>query len=393
MTKIPRTHRGPDQGNLVALEGVLAALIMLSAVYAVTILRDDAVNPGSNARTGMAMAARDALVVLSGLSEDRGDLLSVYLAETFECAQGANPSATLCEGGRPSNFTHRLESYLAAGTAYRISIENGLEPRALYATWEPGGERVSAERLFAPDWNVTFVTTDISCHDVKLSVNVTAVSIWHGEPADVQSMNVEWSGGSVAGVASPQPHLWNATLPAAAIGSDLHARVVATEGPMAGTAGSALCDLAPRSWDLRRGLNMSHVSAPSVAPIGREAVLTYDFSAIKTKVSDAKIMAVKAIIYEPVPGRPEVAGAFVVAGTVDLPTAWTGTSSWRVPADSLFGMHPVVFVASLDIPTAAGKALIDVRLVTTTQVALPSGIVPIETPYRAVLEAWLPDWR
>jgi hypothetical protein len=74
---------------------------------------------------------------------------------------------------------------------------------------------------------------------------------------------------------------------------------------------------------------------------------------------------------------------------VDVPVADASTVAWSAPGASLYGAHPIVLRVNM---TAGGNA-VQARVPGVVQVALPSGIVPIEPSYRIALQAWLRDWR
>lgn len=387
---------GDDRGNMIAFEGLLVAMILLAAVYAGVALQEPATAP-TTPRRELALAASDALVVLDGLREPRGRVLDVSLTEALDCIAGTTPPATLCDGTRPNNLSARLDGYLPQGARYSLSLDNGAEVRHLFGAGTTPGERVSASRAFTPDWNMTFVMTDLSCHDPGMDVNVTLVPIWHGDTPAPRFIDAVSGASVVNATADSGGRAWNATLPPSTIGEQVHSRVNATRGTLAGSTASASCALGASGWALRGGLNLSTVGVQgplgdAVVPAGGTLGMAYDFSAILLAIPTATLHEVTATVYEPIAPRPEVADSRVVAGVVPMGASWAGLGEWAVPRSSIYGVHPVAFQANLTVPGASGDIDMSVRLVTTTTIALTSGIVPVDPPYRAVLQVWLPDW-
>lgn len=390
-------RKDDDAGNLIAFEGLLVALILLGAIYAAMATTQPATeNPIS--RRELETTASDALIVLDGLREPRGRVLDVSIAEALDCAYGQKPSATFCAGARPGNLSYRMEGYLPTGAGYALAIDNGIESRSLHSAIGAGGERVSVSHAFTPQWNFTFLATDFSCYEPEMRVNVSLVPLRHGDTPTPRFIDAEAAGAKTNATASPLAGMWNASLPPEAIGESVLARVNASRGTYAGTTATSACDLGERGWDLRDGLNRSRAAAlgPSgtpVVPIGSSATLTYDFEFITLYVPDATLRSVNATIYDPVPGRTGVADAYVVTDRIDLGEQWMGTTTWTPPLNSFFGHHPVLVTALLEVPNGAGGTTeVEIRLTTLVTVALASGITPLDPPYRAILEVWMPDW-
>lgn len=389
--------RGDDRANMVAFEGLVVALILLAAIYT-TMNMTQATTDSTVSRRELQTMASDALIVLAGLRESRGPILDVSMAEAMDCRSGQNPPPDLCDGTRPNNLSYRLEGYLPEGAGYSIALDNGVEVRTLHTKTGTGGERVSASYAFTPDWNFTFLSTDLSCHEADMSVNVTLIPMRNGDSPDPRYIDAEAAGVTTNATASPTAGLWNATLEPSAIGETLHARVNASRGAYEGSTQSAACDLGGAGWTLRDALNLSVGTALSAnglatAPLGEDVTFVHDFRAVEQLVPNATLVSVDATLYEPIPGRQGVPDAYIVADTIALGSDWSGTSTWTMPQDSLYGHHPVLLSAHLEVPNSSGgTTMLEARIVTLLTVALPSGVVPIEPPYRAVLEVWMPDW-
>lgn len=372
------------------------ALLILGAIYVgISVQR-----PGSEtdtSRRALETAAEDGLIVLAGMREPRGNLLDLMIAEAFDCAMGENPSPTGCSGTRPSNLSLRLDGYLPQGAAHAIAIDNGLNSRTLYATSTPSGERVSTARAFTPDWNLTFVAVDLSCHASDMDVNVTLVPIWHAQLAEPTSARAT-AGAAVATAAETHTTgLWNATLPPTAIGQPVRADIEAPRAHYDGTASTHACALGTSGWAARGALNQSAatVAGPDAAPLiplGKTLTVHYDFTPFAA-IPGATLERIEAIVYAPVTARPHAEDAFVIAHTLDAGTTWSGEATWTVPRESLFGIHPIVVQAHVTLPGDLGDVALEARLVTLATFALPNGLVPFDPPYRAILETWQPDWR
>lgn len=383
---------------MLVLEGVLVAMIILGAIYATSSLRSPETTPETG-RRAIQTSAEDALVVLAGLRETRGSVLDIELAAAYDCRDGASPSTTGCQDETPSNLSLRLAGYLPVGAAYSFGLDNGVEIDELFAYDVAGGERVSASSAIVPDWNMTFVMVDLSCHESDMDVTSTLVPIWHGQAAQVTSAGVIYDEKEVAATAGATSGTWTAVAPPDAIGQDIAADFVSTSGTLNGTAATSSCDLGGLGWAIRDGLNLSVATAldaedgsTSVA-VGGTVGFAYDFGPIQTLAPGASITDVDVTIYRPLTARPHAPDAYVEAASVDLDAAWSGTGSWDVPRSSLFGTHPVVTRATLSVPDSmGGTTSVEARMLSLVTFALPNGIVPLDTPYRVVLEAWLPDW-
>lgn len=391
--------RRDDQANIIAFEGVLVALILLGAIFMALGSSQPATDPTGGKREFETMA-QDALVVMYGLKEPRGRVLDVSLAETMDCAAGENPPASLCVGSRPNNLSHRIEGYLPPGAGYSIALDNGVDARTLYASGPRTGERLSAYHTFNPDWNLTFTTTDLSCHDPTMKVNVSLAPISRGQTPPIRSIQAEADGVAFAASDLDTPRgVWNATLPVDHVGSTIRGVAENARGSFFGTAGSDVCTLGASGWLLRDGLNQSTAwagldDANDVVPVGKQLQVGYDFESVLDHVPGASVTYQRATIYEPVPGRTGEPGGFVIAQTLDLVSdaEATGGGSWSVPTSSLFGVHPVVVRVGFEVPVGVDVVEVELRMLRIVEFAHPSGIVPIEAPYRAVLEVWLPDW-
>jgi len=136
-----------DDGSTHVLEAVIVASLMISAVAFVVTFETPTIG-GQAGRDGLASRANDAMAVLYETPVDSkfgDDALSAYIAE---CMQGS------C-----SNLTNKLAKTLPDGAAYAMYVSNGYDIYPVYVTREPGGESVTATRLFEPSWSNSFVAT------------------------------------------------------------------------------------------------------------------------------------------------------------------------------------------------------------------------------------------
>lgn len=351
-------------------------------------------------RRSLQVAADDSLVVLAGI--DGGSALQTGLAEALDCAIGAAPSPTGCmRDGRPTNLSLRFDGYLPTGIQHRVGLDNGHATRELYATGVPSGERVASALAFTPTWDMGFLLVDLSCHDPTMDVNVSLLPLWHADAAPTPSRVAVAAGAALEAeaVAVPSSGLWNATLPPAAIGEAVSSRITAARGDYLGTASTASCDLGPQGWLLRDALNQSAAAAigtgpAGVVPLGRDAAVAYDFASIPHLVPGATLLGVEVRVHAPLTARPQAADAFLHASPpLEAGADWAGVATWTADPASFFGTHPVVVAALLSVPGPNGDVEVEARLLTTLTVALPGGIVPLDPPYRFVLEAWQPEWR
>lgn len=375
-----------DVASTHVLEAVILALILLGAAYSVSTMQaagDEQVRP----RVSLQAIAEDTLVVLEGLADDRGSLLGLYVQDGFHCAYDVVPSALDCDGTRSANMSLKLQTYLPTGSGYAYGLSNGVTTRILYRSAVPEGETVSASRTFVPDWNMTFLQSELSCYDAAPDVNLTATPIWHGMVATPEHVNV--TVGTLAGNGTRlEDGAWNVSLPAAtrpASGTIL-ANVTSDDGSFPGAASYGSCDLVGTSAVVA-ALRAASFSVPTSAPVGGTAVFTFDITSLAS-VAGLTVASVNATVYAPLAPRGVEPDTYVPVGVVAM-DGTAGTATWSVPAENLYGAHPVKLTVRIQV----GTVTLDAYRVAILQVALPTGEVPIDPPYRAVVQAWFPDWR
>ncbi|HEX2021848.1 MAG TPA: hypothetical protein VHH36_03995 [Candidatus Thermoplasmatota archaeon] len=386
-----RSRRARDEASVHVLEAVLLGMILLGAAYGVASTRDTGGHQ-ARPRVSLEALAQDALVVLAGLNESRGTLLETYLAEALHCAQDPSPSASDCDGVRSENLSLKLQSYLPPGAGYMYAISNGVQERVLYRSTLPGGETVTASTTLSPNWNTTFLQTELSCYEASMDVNLTSIPLWHGAVSVPKYVNATFGAKNASGLRVADD-AWNITLPAATRAAA--GMVVANVTPAAarnasfpGATSYGSCSLGGLGPALVAGLRLgSFAPVAASAPVTGEARFAYDLSALAA-VPGATLISANLTVYEAVPPVIGAPGAYVPYAVVPLPAGASGVATWSVPGDALYGAHPVVLSARLQV----GSVELDARRVAVLQVALPTGEVPIDAPYRAVLQVWFPDW-
>lgn len=382
-----------DDGSTYVLEAIILALILLGAAYSVTTLRASSIDNG-RPRGHLETVARDAMTILSGLEDGNGSLLEAYLLEAYHCAEDETPSETSCEGRRSANLSFRLESYLPPGTGYAFSLDNGVETRDLYRSMLPPGETVSATYAFTPTWNLTFLMPELSCQEPGLDVNLTALPIRRGSVGSLESLHLNGAAGTrvAQGERAHAEGFWNLTLPAAQRSSGaslVTADASGRGGAFNGSATVSTCGLGGAGASLVGALRHEALDvSPEVASLGGRVTFRADLSRL-LQVPGVTLAAANVTVYEPMPARPLEPGTQPVATVIDMGTKTSGEWTWDVPPDALYGVHPVVLRAGLDV---AGTR-VEARSVGMLTVALPDGTVPIDPPYRAVLQVWFSDWR
>lgn len=381
--------RPRDEASTHVLEAILLALILLSAAWTVTTMREPAVEP-ERPRANLERLAHDALVVLDGLKEERGSLLDLYLVEAMQCASSAPPSDG-CEGARSTNLSMKLDNYLPRGAGYAIAIDNGVEPRDIYRSVLPAAETVSTDLAYAPSWNLTFLATELSCYESGMDVNVSLAPLRNGAHASATAVRANWSAANVSAVASHVAGVWNATLP----GSTRPAATVVAANVTAsgsttyrGATSYASCDLAGAGPAIVSALRATSFEASTpTAPLGSRVTFSADLSDLLA-VLGATVGTAEIVVYEPLPAHGLDPDSYVPAASLPLPVAAATEAEWDVSEESLFGVHPVVMTVQLQV----GAQTVEARKLGFVSVALPSGVVPHDPPYRAVLQAWFPEW-
>lgn len=377
-----------DDATAHVLEAVMVAMIILAAAYSVVSLRD-AGPQNEKPRASLEKVTRDSLTVLAGLADANGTLLDQAWTEQYHCARDAAPSSA-CQGGRAPNLTEKVDNYLPAGAAYAVLLDNGIHARTIYRSNTPVGESVSATYAYVPNWNLTFAATELSCYDPGMDVVSKLLPLSHGAVANASRVNA--SVGAVNATAtSATGGAWNATLAAAtrpASGTLVANATVRNGGTHPGLTAYASCAIGAATGNatLAAWRNDSMTLPASIA-IGTTGTLSADLSRIAA-VAGVTLVSSNLTIYDALPPRPGEADTYVAAQVIDLPAGTAPSATWTPPDDSLLGVHPVVLRAKITI----GATTLEARKVGTFSVALPGGVVPVDPPYRAVLQTWLPEW-
>lgn len=380
-----------DRGSTYVLEAILLTLILLGAAYSVTALRDTGaatVQP----REKLEALTNDALIVLDGLREDRGRLMDVYLAEAIHCASATTAAVEggSCDGVRGANISLKFETYLPDGAGYAYGIGNGIAQRILYRAYLPEGETVTSSRAIVPDWNLTFLAADLSCYEAGMLPAVEAVPIWHARAATPADLNVTVDGVN-ATASKDVDGVWRATFanatPSAGV---IHADANATDATYPGATAYGTCDLGGDGPALREAWgSATFAPAAATAGAGGTASIAYDVGSL-AGVAGATVEWVNVSVFAPVPPHETAADAYARVAHAMTALDHAGSYEWNVPPDTLFGLHPLLLTAS--VKTANG-GVVELHRVGLIDVALPTGEVPIDPPYRVFLQAWFPDWR
>lgn len=372
-----------------ALEAIMVALIILGAAYSVVTLRA-AGGSHDKSRVNLGKLASDSLTVLGGLEDANGTLLDQAITGQFHCARDPVPSPTSCSAGRGDLLTEKLDHYLPAGTGYAVSLGNGVRAQELYRTGHPMGESVAADLSFTPGWNMTFVVTELSCYDASQAVNATLLTLAHARSVNATRAYAQAEGvnatTSLAGAGR-----WNATWPAATrpAAATLVANATAkAAGSLPGLTAWGSCALGAAGDATVAALRQDALVLPASAPLGAPATLGANLDHLAA-LPGATLVGANLTLYEPIPGRPGEPDTWIPAAVLDLGAGSAPRATWTPPDEALFGAHPVVLRAAM----RAGSVSYEARLVGLLPVALPNGIVPSDPPYRAQLQAWLPEWR
>ena len=405
----PRLER--DDGNLFVLEGVLMGLILLGAAYAVGSLQGsslEAVRPQHE----LERLVGDALTVLDGLEDNGTSLLDLYFAEALHCARDAVRSTYACDGTRSRNLSLKLDSYLPVGAGYAVGLGNGGAVREIYRSPLPQGEALSTSRSIGLEWNLTFVVSDLDCYEAGTPVDLTLFPIDRGNLTWARWGNVTLGASEVAGQASHTPRwwdlkrAWNVTYPyAPPAGPGNVTTVVANvtaNATLPGATSYRSCALGGAGPALHAAIEATPFSASAIrVPVAGSVTFVTDLAAI---APHATILGANVTIYEPAPPRGEEPDTWLVSGVVPLVGAGTSRSgTWEVPSDALYGLHPAV----LRVHAMVGTTNVELRRAILVGVTLPdlplelcreevAGedvlCMPEDPPYRATLQAWLPDW-
>lgn len=376
-----------DDGNMLVLEAMLISLILLGAAYGVQTLQGTRATEQERPRQQLTKLATDALVLLEGLDLN-GSLLDVYVAEAHHCARDTSPAATDCDIRRPRNLSFRLDSYLPTGAGYQVSLGNGVGDRILYTSPYPRGEAVATSLTYTPSWNHTFVAPELSCYEAGMDVNVSMLPLLRGRTTNATWANVTVGATEWSGIAAHAPRWWNVTLPAATrpVSGTIEANVTGRAW-LNGSTTYASCSMGGIGSSIVTAMRQASFAPTATSvPLGQEVGFTADLVALGA-LPGVSIASVNVSLYEPLP--PRVApNTWSRAAVLDTSGTTTRTATWEVPSDSLYGTHVAVMSIALDV----GATRVVAHKLTTVDVALPSGHVPIDPPYRAVLQAWFPEW-
>lgn len=361
-------------------------LLILGAAYAVSTLQQSSVE-AVRPRTELERLIGDGITVLAGLEDNGTSLLDLYVAEALHCALDASPSQDDCDGRRSENLSIKVESYLPIGAGYAVGLGNGAAVREIYRSPLPQGEAVSTSRTVAFEWNLTFIASELSCYESAMDVNLTLIPIAQGAPAWARYANVTVAGVETEGERAFTPDWWNVTLPPPT-GATTVAVNATSNATLNGTTSYDACELGGAGPLLRTALRDTAFDAvaPSI-PVGGELGFEVDLSPIAA-VAGVTIGAVSVDVYEPVPARPGDPDGWLEPTNLALSGTMTRVGTWDVPGHALYGTH----VALLRVPVTVAGQDVELRKPIVFDVALATGEVPIDPPYRVTLQAWLPDW-
>lgn len=380
-----------DQGNMYVLEGIIISMILLGAAYAVQSL-DSSSLENVRPRAEIGRLIDDALTVLAGLDDGSGTrLLDRYLLEAMHCAYDETPSTTDCELRRSKNLSIKLDSYLPLGGGYSIALGNGAAVREIYRSPLPQGEAVGASRNFGPEWNTTFLFTEMSCYPAGTDVNATLIPIAHGNLTYARWANLTIGGVEYEGENASSARWWNATLAAGTrpVAGNVAANVTGNDS-LHGLTQYAECDHGGLTTQLHDQLKLAtfRASASKVSvggTLGFEADLTP-----LAAIAGVTIGASNVTLFEPLPNRSAGPDTWIRAADAVPMTGAVGARSatYHAPTYALYGAHP----ALLRVSATIGTTTFELRRAMVVDVALHTGEVPIDPPYRASLQGWLADW-
>jgi hypothetical protein len=306
----------------------------------------------------------------------------------------------LCSGNTSASLTFRLANYLPVGSGYALLIDNGVRSRELYRSSLPATEIVSSSMSLVPDWNLTFALSELSCYETGMDVNVTMLAVRHGAVANLSMVWVNASAGGPwnATRSTTMPDWWNASLSSSTrpASGDVTINATGKRGTYPGGTSYASCDLdgqGARIRDALRGSTLTMGNEDNTTAIGGVAGFHVDLTPLAT-ATNVTLLSSSLSVYEPLAPRPNEPDAYAPTVVFALGNGLTPEVNWTVPLASIYGVHPVVVRATVNVTMQSGPATtVEARLVGSVTLALPSGTVPVESPYRAVLQAWLPDWR
>lgn len=375
--------RGQDEAQVFALEAVICALMMVGAV-AVLLPATDSPRP-ERIESRIETAALDAL---RGMELSPSQSLQRALRSGIECdSPSRNDSA--CSAERAA-FARALGPHVTPGTHVQLSLSNGLAQMHLYDKVTPPGSAATASVIVTPDWRFTFTTTDLACHDPAVGLRVHMLPLDAGSPRRLRDLQV--AGDAVQPNRTATWQEVNLSAPTAPV-SRLHVAAADAYRSYPGHADLTPCALGAAGTQMREGLAQSsawvenHVSAFP----GAHAVLRYDLTPLSAAVPNLTIRSVALDVYQPIPsltGRPAV-----LALEHPLEAATTGAFTWNVPRASIYGHHPIVVRALVEVPTETGMQQVEVRLVTAIAITLPGGHLPVEPLYRISLTTWHAEVR
>ena len=377
-----------DDANLFVLEATMISLILLGAAYAVQSLGAPSVEE-ERPRVELGRLVDDAISVLAGLDNGNGTVLDLYVAEALHCAADDEPSLDDCDGRRGQNLSLKIESYLPLGAGYAVGLGNGGAVREIYRSPLPRGESVSSSQSFAPNWSLAFTYTELSCYDAGTDVHAAIIPISRAARSWTQKANLSADGAETVAVRADDALQWQVTLPSAT--RPASATLVATVTGNVSYPGSTTygaCALGGMTDSLREALAAAPftASAPSV-PITSSITFTADLAGIDA-LPGVSLREANVTLVEPVPPRADLPDSWIRADRLTLAGTSARTATWTPPSTALYGAHVAYLRAGIDV----NGVELELRKALVVDVALPTGEIPFDPPYRATLQAWLPDW-
>lgn len=375
-----------DEGNLYVLEGVLIALMLLGAAYGVGTLRGSSLDQ-ERPRESLAKTAHDGLVVLQGLEEGNGTLLDLFIREAIHCVGDVAPSALQCDGERPRNLSFRIDSYLPKGGGWSLKMSNGIAKREIYDTPLPGRESVASSLSYGPTWNGTFVATELSCYQAGMDVRATFVPLDRAMIARPTSGKASAGALEVALTPAATDGWWEGTFPALTRpdAADVLANFSGGKARVPGATSYDECNLDGKGIALVTALRASTFAPSSTTvPIGSSVDFVSDLAALDA-VAETSVQSATVTIYEPIGPRLNESDTWIPAAVIPFNA---GVATWEPDTSSFYGTRIAMMKAVLNVD----GNLVEARRIAQIQVALPTGEVPIDPPYRAILHVWMADW-
>lgn len=171
----PRSASPTDRANIVVVEAVMAALVLVGVViFFLASSRGPESSGAPDEAADLRRQTQDALRLLDAASgnESRRSHLPTLVADALH--------------GRTDELANRSDRLLPAGAEASFYLANGVGEQVLLDEGPAPDDTVGARQPFSPDWPTLHIVPELRVYpsDEEATMNVTALPLWGSTPQD-----------------------------------------------------------------------------------------------------------------------------------------------------------------------------------------------------------------